>query len=489
MSRASLAVTLAARGLGLAQTLATPPAVAGCCSSGDVNTPTKITSADQLVTTFGYGPGVDACAKLLALAGGPVVFCRVETGTAGALAGLSSGSSGTAAVSGDAGDPMTCTVTGTPRDAYDVVVTVTRAGATLEALTGAVRISLDGGETYGAETPVPSNGVIVIPDTGITLTFSDSSDTLTLDLGAEYTFTSTAPVFSTTTLAAALAALNAIPYGAALDHEFVHVVGAITATTYATVETAHDAQDSTSRYRWYLCETRDQSSGESVATWAGVLVGASPGFAGLNADRIAVVAGFCDQTSETMGTLDRRSVARLLSPRFASIPVSEHPGRRRSGVLQGIEETVYHDLASDTLAALDAAGFMGVQSVEGVDGYLATDRTTCAAGRDYQEIMRVRVICRAARASMVIAADFINESVRTTTGGVIDPRDAAAIDAEMTSRLRRELVDAGFASAVSAAVSRTTDVVSTGSLPIKVRITPLGYAKAITIDLGYQYAA
>jgi hypothetical protein len=54
------------------------------------------------------------------------------------------------------------TVSGTPRDAYSVKVKITRAGATLAALTAAARISIDGGQTYGPEVPVPSSGALVL---------------------------------------------------------------------------------------------------------------------------------------------------------------------------------------------------------------------------------------------------------------------------------------------------------------------------------------
>lgn len=481
MTLASVSATIASNGLGTPQALDLPPAFVGCCSSGTAATPSLVSNATQLVADYGYGPLCEAVAKQLALGGGPVVVCKATSQTAGALTGLTGGE--TAAPSSSGATPMTCAVTGTPRDAYDVKVKVTRAGATLQAVTAMVRVSLDGGTTYGAETPVPSSGAIVIPNTGVTITFDDDSDTLQLYADNIYSFGSTPPLFDATGLGTALAALAA--ERTTLDHEFVHVVGPINATTYATVETSHDALIAASLPRWFLTEARDQSSGESVATWVGILQGADPGFLGLSADLIAVCPAYSTQTSELMATTWRRPTARLLTPRFSTIPVGQHPGRVRTGPIQGIV-TQHHDFAATALQSLDARGFLGVQSIQGREGYYATDRTSAAIGSDFTQIMRARVMCFAARVAIAEATNYVNETVRTVTGGFIDPIDADAFDAQMTSKLTAEVVTPGYASAVAVTVNRTDVITTTSTLRFQVRLRPLGYATTITLDLGFS---
>ena len=480
MTLASISATLANGGLGNSQQLDLPPCVVGCSSAGTAATVTRVANIAALIAAFGYGPMVEAAATLLDLAGGPINVCRTATASAGALTGLTGGD--TAAPSPSGAAPMTCAVTGTPLDAYDAKVKVIRGGVTLEALTATVRISLDGGENYGPETAVPSSGAIEIPNTGITITFDDNSDALLLYAGNVYSFGSTAPTFDATSLAAALVACEAA--SGVLDHEYVHVGGPIDATTFATVAASATRLRAASNYRWFLTEARDQSSGESVATWVGVLEGTSPGFAGVTDDLIAVCPVYATQASRVMPATWRRPLAWLLSPRFATTPMVQHPGRVRTGALAGIV-TLHHDLSDAALSSLDAQRFIGAQSIRGRTGYYATDRTAAATGSDYTSVMRVRVICLAARVAIAAAADFVNEDNDTGEGGVLATADADAFDQSVDSVLQRELVDRKYVATASARVSRSEDVLTTETLPFTLRFRPRSYAKIITLNLGY----
>ncbi|MDO9016676.1 MAG: DUF2586 family protein [Deltaproteobacteria bacterium] len=480
MTLSRLSATIADGGLGNVQTLDLPPCVVGCSSAGTAATPTRVANPTALIAAFGYGPMVEAAATLLDLAGGPIVVCKTVSQTAGALTGLTSGE--TAAPTPSGATPMTCAVTGTPLDKYDVKVKVIRAGATLQALTASVRISLDGGTTYGPETPVPSSGALVIANTGITITFDDDSDSLQLYADNVYSFGSTAPAFDATGLAAALTACEAA--ADTLDHEYVHVVGPINATTFATVVASATRLRAASNLRWFLTEARDQNSGESVATWVGVLEGTDPGFAGLTDTLVTVCPAYATQASRVMPATWRRPLAWLLSPRFATIPVQQHPGRVRTGAIAGIV-TLHHDFNDAALQTLDAQRFLGAQTIRGRVGFFATDRTCAATGSDYTSIMRVRVICYAARVAIAAAGVFLNEDNDTGENGTLATRDADAFDASVDSVLQRELIDQKITSTASARVSRSEDVLASETLPFVLRFRPRNYAKNITLNLGY----
>ena len=573
---ANVSATIRSRGLGLAAVLALPFAFVGCSSGGDIATPTLIQNEDQLTEAFGYGPAVSACAKTLREAGGPLLFCKAETITAGALGGYAQEGAGSAAAGtlsadgsntstaipaltgtptdplsikivvttaganiaaspvtkvsldggltyyalgapavsatpqaigdtglslawtdgtfvlndfwtangaacptpGDATGASVLTLSGTPRDAYDVRVKVTRAAAAAGDGTGAVRYSLDGGTTYAAELPVPTSRAVVLGDTGITVTFSAAS----LVVDDIYRFKTTAPVFTAATLATALAALEEVGVE---DHEGVVVVGAIDATFFDEIETSHDRLIAASKPRWFLAHARGQGAatqGETAAQWSAVLLGASPGFSGQTANLIAVAAGEATIVDDVHGGAEmRRSVLFALAARLAAIDVSEHPGRVRTGPLE--IETLVHDLASSTLDDLDSAGFIGAQSIQGVNGYYATDATRAAAGSDFTSIMRVRVMCFACRAALARMVEECNESIPVNANGTIRADVADGLDASVTSFLTREL--GRRVSSVSAQVDRTADLVSTSTLPFKIRMVPLGYSTAISLDLGF----
>lgn len=483
---ASITSTLTDRGLGLPQGTSGPIALAGCSSSGSVDTPTLCLTPTQVTSTFGQGPLVELALFIMHLGATALVLARTTTATAG--------SAGSVTRAGSGGSPMTAAASGTPRDAYQIRIKVTRAGATLEAATAAVRVSVDGGQTYGAEQPVPTSGAVAIGDTGVTITFTDSSDTLQLYVDNVYSCDCTAPVWDTTGLGSALAALAAA--GPALAHDGVVVVGDVTATSAATVKTSHDALITASKPRWFLCNARDQDvpGSESIATWVGVLVGTSPGFSAFTANLMSIAAGFCEIDSAGIGGIWRRPVSWPLAARLAATTPQRHPGRVRDGALAGIRAGgLHHDLASSALQVLDTRRFIGAQQLQGLDGYVATDRTAAADGSDFTSIMRVRVIVYAARIAMQRMVEEVNEERLVNSDGTLDAAEADAIDAAVTSYLVNELANTAagrrYASSVAIAVDRTANLVTSPTLPFRLRLVPLGYSTAITLDLGYALAS
>lgn len=476
---ASVTSTITDRGLGLPQGDVEPIALVGCSSSGTADTPTLCYTPSQITTTFGQGPLVELALLILALTGGPLVLCRAATDTAGAAGSVTRAGSGSS--------PMTATATGTPADAYTIKIKVTRAGTTLEAATAAVRVSIDGGQTYGPELPVPTSGALVIGDTGVTITFTDTGDTLHLLVDNVYTCACTAPTWDTDSLGSALAALAAA--GPSLSHDGVIVVGDVDATSAATVKTSHDALIAASKPRWFLCNAEDQdvAGSESIATWVSGLVSA---FTNFTAPLMAIGAGFCEIDSRGIGGIWRRPVSWPLAARLAGTLPQRHPGRVRDGALAGIRANgLHHDLASTDCSILDTRRFIGAQTLQGVDGYIATDRTCAAAGSDFTSIMRVRVMVYAARLAMARMVEEVNEERLVNGDGTLDAAEADAIDNAVTAYLTNELANAPanrrFVSSVSIAVDRSANLVTSPTLPFRLRLTPLAYSTAITLDLGY----
>ena len=378
----------------------------------------------------------------------------------------------------DASGASVLSFSGTPRDRYQVRIKVTRAASAAGDGTGAVRYSLDDGATYEPEAPVPTSRAVVLGDTGITVTFSAAS----LVADDEYSFETSAPVFTASALATALAALEEVGID---DHEGIIIVGAIDATYFDEIEASHDRLIAASKPRWILAHTRRQGAtlfGESAATWAAAILGASPGFSGQSAELVAVAAGDCTVKDSLHGdAILHRSVALPIAARLGRIDAAEHPGRARTGPLA--LETLSHDFAASTLSGLDSGGFIGAQSIQGLDGYYATDATRAPAGSDFGEIMRVRVMCLACRVALARMAQEVNESPDVNTDGTIRADVADGLDAAVTTHVAREM--GRRVTSVRVQVDRTVNLVTTGRLPFKVRFVPRGYAKAVEIDLGF----
>lgn len=481
MTIASASVSRTDGNLGFSASTARPPALLGCCSAGTAATPVEISTPDDLKTTFGRGPLV-TMGLLYLEAGVPFVACRAATATAGAAGSVTQAATGTA----------TLAVTGNAHDAFDVVVLVTRGGATLAAITAAVKISLDGGRTYGPEIAMPSGGVITPDDTNLTLTWTYSSGTAFV-AGETFTFSTTAPVFDATGLGAALDGLETTP----LDHEYVHVVGALTAILAGTVKTSIDSLVSQGIYRWWMGEVRDQdlAGSESIATWQSSIQGA---FASFTHDRcgalVACAGRFRDRIT---GALLRRSLAHAIGPRLGSLihatngaGLAEHPGRVASGPLPYVEDdSLVHDFRVYT--GLDLYRFMGAQTLppDLLHKYIATERSMAANGSDYSSVMNVRVVVAMERAALQAITRYVNDNPEVQTNGRLTAKAAAAMNAYVTAQVSAALTRPNgvpMALNVRALVNTTDNLVNTRQLRFTITGTPYGYASTVTATVGFR---
>jgi hypothetical protein len=182
----------------------------GVCSAGAANTVQQFSgpSVKVIKDALGTGPLAEAAAHSLEIAGGPVMTVPVNPSVPGAAGAVTHVGTGAAVL----------TVSGAPKDSYQVEVRVTRAATGLAAAAAAFVFSVDGGDTFSPEIAVPANGVYAVPNTGLTLTFSDGS----FVKNDEYTFSCAAPSYTTTDLSTTIDALLADPrkFGC------LHVVGA-----------------------------------------------------------------------------------------------------------------------------------------------------------------------------------------------------------------------------------------------------------------------
>lgn len=463
------AVTFSDGGLGVAARVALPLAVVGCSSSGTAATPYLLNTIEDAIATLGHGPLVEYIAAILRYGAGPVIGCRATTTAAGSESAVGLTGSGTAVLS---------VTTSGARDAYKVRVLITRPGANLAAATAAMRLSIDGGESYGEEQAVPVGGVFVVGDTGVGVTFADG----TFVEGDVYAFDCTAPTANQTNLTAAVNALLESQY----DHEGVCVAGPVTGAVYTALASLMADAEADGVYRWILCEPRTQG-GDSVSTWSGAII---TDFASASSRHGAVCAGEADQASPGIGGTHRRNVARLFAARLASITASgrptgiaESPMRVRSGPIAGVATgALHHDLR--TLATLDTNRFLGLRTFAGLPGYYATVRSTAPNGSDLTDFTLVRVIKAAMRAVQGIIAQQVGDTVTLASNGTLDPSEADALDASITAAFGREME--GLVSSVQVSVNRTDNLASTKRLRASFRAVPLGYTNAISADVGYQ---
>ena len=430
----------------------------GVASSGPINEIVSVTSLKQVQDTFGGGPLAEALATHLALSGAPVYAVRANPSVSGSIGSVAKTGTGT-------GD---LTITGSPNDAYSLIVKITRDGANLAAGTAAFTYSLDGGDNYSPEIAIPTGGTYALPGTGLTLTFSNGSSGTSFVTGDTYSATTTAPAYTLTDLNNAITVLLNDPR----EWGWLHVVGAATPAVAAGVATRLQEAETQYRFAFALLEAQEDTDANLLAAW------------GNFADkRVAVAAGYVELASPLSGLVQKRSAAWSASGRLAAIPVHEHLGRVNSGPVQGVVRLYRDEFAAP---GLDPAGFTTMRTIIGRSGfYFTRGRIKAPQGSDFQFIENRRVMDRACRITRNAALRYLNDNVRVDGAGNIYEPDARAIEAYVEGQLIAGLVAPGHASAVQVTLKRDSNVLSTRSTTLTVRVRPLGYLEYIEADIGF----
>lgn len=457
------------------------PVLVGACTSGDTNVLQSFGDLQALKDTLTSGPLATAAAFVLNVAGGTVYVVRVPSSVAGAA--------GTVTKTEPAGKDSegTMTVAGAALDAYSVRVEVLTDGTTLAAGGATFRYALDysavdpTAAVYSPTYPVPTAGTFVVPGTGLTLTFVDGSDVdiAFLNAGDAFTFTTTAPYYSSSE------ALAGVDVALADPSNFfkVHLVGTpASVSAAATLATSLAARlDSAANVYRFLYGTVElpQDTDANLKT----------GTASFASARVELAAGFADYVSPLdrggmKGVGFKASAALASTARAALVPVSEHLGQVSRGPVGGILR-LYRD--ERVTPGLDEARMTTLRTHVGRPGFFITrGRLSYSPGSDYQRVEYRRVMDVAARSVSLDAQFYLNSSVAVDSAGRIAEEDARSIESTLSSGLRNELVQPGQVSAVSVQVNRTDNLVSTGTLRVKARVRPLGYLEFFDIELGFE---
>lgn len=482
MTAPSVNLQILSNGLGnVPPSPANTVAIFGCSSGGTAATvQDAYRRSDNLVTDYGYGPGPDLTAQCIQ-SGIPTIFVKVTTNTVGAATAVTHTGTGTSVM----------TVTGTPLDQYDVIVTAVSDGTAGSDPEPLFNISLDGGETTTRSIPMPANRVYsgLAATTGLTLNFTAA----TFVEDDTYEFTTTAPTWAAADVATAIDALRANSREFGLGY----VVGACSKSSADTI-LASVVQFLTSKKPvGFIVEARDiATSGETEAQW---MASISADFATFTTDYIDVAAGYCLSTSALTKVEFRRSIGGLGIVRAARRNIGRdigavadgalcpnYGGTNETGPLAGVPvDTVYHDEALNP--GLDANRFMTVTSFPGQTGYYITNpNIMCDPTSDFTLLQYRRVMDEAARVARNFFTRLLSTDVRLNrrTGFILE-RDALGIESGCNGQLNAALVATGNASAVSCVVSRVDNISVTKTLTVTISIVPLGYIKSVNCTLTF----
>lgn len=432
----------------------------GVCSLGTPNTLYSFMRPQDVVTQLGYGPLVEAACHHLQVAGGPLLCMPVTAGTAGS-----------STVPANTGGGPAVTLSGTPLDQFDGLVTIVAGGA---VGTATFTYSLDGGDT--PSPVITTASTYAIPNSGITLNFAAG----TYIAGATYTWTSTAPYFTTTNINTAFTALLALPS----EWMFAHVVGrgttaADTAAMAAAIEVQMEAAATNFRYVAALIEAADDTD-----------TNLSTQFASVNAPLVNVCAGPGELISSVSGRIYKRPFAWGVAARAskvaskATVGIATHLGRVKDGAIPGFTK-LYRDEFATPL--LDAQRFTTARTIIGQPGFYVTrGRMMASPGSDFSYWHDRMVINKACRITRFVMVQELNESVRTNADGTIYEADALRIETTVTRSLFDNMVSPQNVVRASAKIDRSINVSSTGRVQVDVRVRRRGYLEDIRTTIGFE---
>jgi hypothetical protein len=465
MALPGITVTTEANGLGITRGAARAYAAIGTASMGPLGEVVGINDPTVLTATFGAsGPLVEDVAFTLATAGGPVYCVRIAASNVGSV--------GTVVHEGT-GPGTGVATTGTPLDTLDVVVKITKGGA---VGTSTFRLSLDGGDNFSTDYATAATVTAFAAETGLTLTFA--AGTYVED--DTYALTAAGPTYSPTDLAAALDTLRT----SSQAFEFIHIIGttggvsdAAKVTNMVALASAIEVKlaqmYAAGRYKWALIEA-------PVVSDAALDV---PAVASLIADRTAIAVHEVEATSALTLRSNRRHLGMVAAAKIAKTPVHKSIGHVGSGSLEGVTK-LYRD--EFKTPGLDDLRFITARTLGEDPGfYLTQGRTFAAPDSDFSLLQYRRVMDLATTVARRALLPYINADLRIEgASGFIDKREAAAIERFVAAQLDAALVSPGHASSASVHINRTTNLLSSQTLPVRVRVVPRGVVQFIDLNIG-----
>lgn len=460
--------------------------VIGCSSAGSVAQVVATQNPNTLISSYGYGPLVEAAA-LACLAGGTVIAMKATSNAAGTSTAVTFTGSGTSVITLSVGAAF---------DDYQVRFLVVNGG-TIGTTGITFQLSFDAGRNFG---PVISLGTAVtyaIPNTGLTLAFAAG----TLVTNDKAQFSCTAPAWNTAGVQACLVALQASPYALA-GWGSMHLVGVSNGAAATTIDGFMTTMQIGYIFSRILLAARDAiipvawgGAGETEATWAAAI---ALDFSAVSAKRVCANAGHYNMPSAFPGSVYgaprfRRSLAWAHACRAVQIPPQRHSGRVRDGALANVvvdptndpnDGFIYHDERNNP--TLNVARFTSARTRVGKQGYFITNPNTMApTGSVFALLPLGNVMDIACSIIHQVGQDIINSDVRVNPNGTIFENEARSIEAALLGAINVNMTNQAMISSATVTVDRSVNVLSTSTIKVTVSIVARGYVLEEDVIVGF----
>ncbi|MFT3773010.1 MAG: DUF2586 family protein [Minicystis sp.] len=394
----------------------------------------------------------------------------------------------------NSGSPSTATftVSGTPEDAYELVLQVVDGG-TVATAGITVRYSLDGDNTFTPKIALGTGNSIALSDgaepSGLQVSFGAG----TLDSGDQVSCKTTGPQWQASDLTTAMANLRS----SNLKFSFLCGTGATDASLAGSVGGILSGWASGTKFSWAALSTRDRGSNESEAIRIARLLA---NFASFSDTRIAEGAGYARITCPVTGRRNRRPAMWVVVPRLIANGPQIDPGKKKLGPLSSdvsiydaSNQLVEHDARINP--ALHDARFVTLRTFDDEAGVFVTRGNLMGPDTDIQRIAYRRVLNIAEEVyqkamSLQLESEFRLWSSQAKSpykpGDIYEP-DALRMEREFNAALVNQLVSTGYVSSVSVKLNRTPVSLGSGKYKLlcTVKLTGLAYIDQFEGTIGF----
>lgn len=180
----------------------------------------------------------------------------------------------------------------------------------------------------------------------------------------------------------------------------------------------------------------------------------------------------------------------LLLGRLAKDPVMRNPGRVKSGSLPTIDAYFTDGKAIEASEgawdSIHDKGYIFLRSFVGRSGYFFNDAPTCTTqSNDLNSIPRVRTIYKARRVAYGVFVNEILDEIPLEANGRIAPALIKSWEGLVDNAINLTMTQNGEVSGVRTFIDPAQDVLGTNEVRVSLDILPVGYAKYITVQLGF----
>ena len=180
----------------------------------------------------------------------------------------------------------------------------------------------------------------------------------------------------------------------------------------------------------------------------------------------------------------------LLLGRLAKDPVMRNPARVKSGSLPVTEAYFTNGEAIETLEnswdAIHDKGYIFLRSFVGRAGYFFTDAPTCMVeSNDLNSIPRVRTIYKTRRIAYNAFTNELLDEIPLEANGSIAPALIKSWQALIDNAINSQMTAEGEISGSRTNIDPNQNILGTNEMKVELNILPVGYAKYITVELGF----